>query len=268
MPNVPKNIINPAVFVAFGTDPNHPFNIALRDNDTWRGWVPEAPMKIVYCEGDEAVIYHNAIVARDSFLAAGATTVQAISGGINNGHGDCVTPALLSTKLFFDSYKLVENMLDVTVTGEGESVPGANDGGAVVHISGGTGYTVTWSTGATDTLVTGLADGQYDVTVVDAHGCGKVRAVTLGVTGIHEVARKLGVNVFPNPASNGINISLTNGDSQVFTISLMDITGRKVKVINNFSGDRLFIERGTLAKGVYILELKGQQVVRKKVIFE
>jgi hypothetical protein len=267
MPNVPKNIIDPLTFVTFGNDPTHPFNVALRDNDTWRGWVPEAPMKIVYCEGDNAVTYHNAIVARDSFLAAGATTVQAISGGAGNDHGGCVTPALISTKLFFDLYKVVENALSVTVTGEGESVAGANDAGAVVHVSGGTGYMVEWSNGATDTIVTGLADGSYNVTVTDGNGCGKVRTVTLGATGINTLP-KLGVNIYPNPAANGITVTLNSAINQTFTISLSDITGRQVKVINNFNGNNLFIERGTLAKGVYILEIQGEQVVRKKVIFE
>jgi len=53
-----------------------------------------------------------------------------------------------------------------------ETCEGFSDGGATAATSGGTAtYTYTWSTGFVGPTITGLADGNYSVTVVDNSGC-------------------------------------------------------------------------------------------------
>ncbi len=57
---------------------------------------------------------------------------------------------------------------------------GDSSGTAQVSITGGTApYTTTWNHGPTTANITGLADGTYCVTVVDANGCTVVTCVTL-----------------------------------------------------------------------------------------
>ncbi|MDX2001978.1 MAG: T9SS type A sorting domain-containing protein [Chitinophagales bacterium] len=266
MPSVPKLILVPQVLADFQADTNHFFNVALKDNDTWRGWIPRAPILMTYCEGDKAVNYENAIVARDRLIAAGGQNVVARSGGANNDHGGCVTPALLNAKLFFDGYRKRENNLAVQLIGDGESVPGASDAGALASVSGGTGYTIQWSNGENDSLITGLQNGEYTVTVTDSNGCAKTATITLGTTGINDAANKW-IRVYPNPAETYVLIDWQT-DYKVESIVLMDLTGRKIYQLEP-TLQPIQMDRKSLPAGVYIVEIKvGESIVREKVLFQ
>lgn len=105
MPEVPSVILVDSVLESFSSDPDHYFRVALRDNDVY-DWVPQAPVRMVYCESDSHVFYQNSIVCRDTMIANGATNVQAVSAGANFDHTDCAFPALLGSKIWFDSQKL------------------------------------------------------------------------------------------------------------------------------------------------------------------
>ncbi len=78
--------------------PGHPLNevLALQDN---YDWTPKNLMRIYYCEADEQVTYENAILAEETMIANGSTTVEALSMGADNNHGGCVAPSL--TNAFF-----------------------------------------------------------------------------------------------------------------------------------------------------------------------
>jgi hypothetical protein len=104
MPNVPSQILTDSILNAYETDPDHPFRLALRDNDLY-DWSPQAPVRMFYCEGDSHVSYQNSIVALQSFQANGAPQVNAQSAGASLDHGDCAFPALFSAKLWFDQLR-------------------------------------------------------------------------------------------------------------------------------------------------------------------
>ena len=60
------------------------------------------------------------------------------------------------------------------------SCSGANDGSIFLGVSGGTApYTYLWNTGATSNNVSGLADGNYSVTITDNQGCSLVENYTI-----------------------------------------------------------------------------------------
>ncbi len=62
--------------------------------------------------------------------------------------------------------------LNLSVTTTDETGVGTNDGTAKVIVTGGTAvYTYLWSNGATADTITGLAPGNYSITVTDANGC-------------------------------------------------------------------------------------------------
>ncbi len=68
----------------------------------------------------------------------------------------------------------------LTMSSTGETVFNAQDGTASVAVSGGSpGYTYLWSNGGITPMITGLAPGEYSVTVMDVVGCTMSGMVTV-----------------------------------------------------------------------------------------
>ncbi len=101
MPNVPSQILQDDLLQDFIDDPDHFFRVALRDNDLY-DWAPQAPVRMIYCEGDDHVSYLNSIVTLQAMQANGAPSVQGQSAGAGLDHGGCAYPALLTAKGWFD----------------------------------------------------------------------------------------------------------------------------------------------------------------------
>ncbi|MEM7035868.1 MAG: HYR domain-containing protein, partial [Bacteroidota bacterium] len=70
----------------------------------------------------------------------------------------------------------VEAAPTATATGTDEVCPGANDGTAT---AGPAGQSYMWNTGATSQTITGLAPGNYVVTVTNSNGCTDIASVTV-----------------------------------------------------------------------------------------
>ncbi|MEM6348006.1 MAG: T9SS type A sorting domain-containing protein [Bacteroidota bacterium] len=102
LPAVATTMLQPSYIQAVQSDPNHPFNIALRDNDLYN-WAPQSPLRMFYCEGDDVVPFENSIIAKDSMLANNAPNVDAVSVGPNNDHNTCILPSFLQIKIFVDT---------------------------------------------------------------------------------------------------------------------------------------------------------------------
>jgi len=94
MPTMPVQILKPQFLAAFLANTNHPFRLALRDNDLYR-WKPRAPLRMYHCQGDQDVLFANSQVALDSFQSLGATQARLIDPLSTGDHGDCVMPGLL-----------------------------------------------------------------------------------------------------------------------------------------------------------------------------
>lgn len=109
----PLRMLQPAVVQDVTANPDHPFNVALRDNDVY-AWAPIAPTRLYYCQADDQVPYLNSIVARDSMLARGAVNVVATDVNPAADHGDCVVPALTSTVFFFAGYQQINTLTDAS----------------------------------------------------------------------------------------------------------------------------------------------------------
>lgn len=103
----PIKLLKEEVLQAVMNDPNHPINVALAKNDTYNNWVPAAPMRLFYCMADDQVPFENSIVARDTLTAAGAPNFQATDVNSTADHGDCFTPALTATVLFFLGFQQI-----------------------------------------------------------------------------------------------------------------------------------------------------------------
>lgn len=104
MPSIPNRILKPEYLAAVRGNADHPLRRALRDNDL-TGFLPKAPLRLFHCSGDQDVLPANSTVARDRFVAAGAAGVLLLDPSAGADHGDCVEPALLAAKAWFDSLK-------------------------------------------------------------------------------------------------------------------------------------------------------------------
>lgn len=104
MPNVPSQILQDTFLTDFGTNPQNPMRIALKDNNLY-DWTPVAPVHMWACEADELVFYTNSELALSTMTANGAADVELASAGANLDHVSCAIPALLSARGWFDTLK-------------------------------------------------------------------------------------------------------------------------------------------------------------------
>jgi hypothetical protein len=81
-------------------EPDHPINVALRDNDTYN-FIPLAPTMLYYCTEDEQVPFANALLADSLMSVEGDDRVTAINGGPLT-HGGCVFGAIEAALEWFD----------------------------------------------------------------------------------------------------------------------------------------------------------------------
>lgn len=102
----PSRMLQPAFLQAVLTDPNHPYNVAMKLNNTY-AWAPNAPTRIFYCAADEVIPYTNGVVAKDTMTALGAVDLMASDVSSTSNHLDCVTPALTNTIFFFIGYQQI-----------------------------------------------------------------------------------------------------------------------------------------------------------------
>ncbi|MAQ70098.1 MAG: hypothetical protein CMD23_03275 [Flavobacteriales bacterium] len=101
LPEVPIEIFTDEYYQEYLNNENHPFKLALIDNDVYN-FVPQSPMRLLHCNGDDNVTYENAQVAYDYFVKNGADNVELIDGG-NFTHLECASIAILAGKIWIDS---------------------------------------------------------------------------------------------------------------------------------------------------------------------
>ncbi len=105
LPEVPKDMLSDSLVHLFVNDPEFIFKKVLIEN-SMDNWVPEMPMQICYCTGDEEVIYKNAIIAHAYMKENGAQNVKLRkAGGKKFTHRKCADWAVLYTKMYFDSFR-------------------------------------------------------------------------------------------------------------------------------------------------------------------
>jgi acetyl esterase/lipase len=98
-----KRMFQDSIIDAITSQPKHPINVALNDNDVYN-WAPSAPTRLYYCGSDEQVPNENSIVAEATMQGLGALDVQAINLNPALSHGGCVFPAITASIAFFKSF--------------------------------------------------------------------------------------------------------------------------------------------------------------------
>lgn len=115
--------------------------------------------------------------------------------------------------------------IDVTIN----DITDSQNGSASIIINGGTPpYSSEWSDGTEGLIIDDVAAGDYTVYVVDDNDC--TSELSISITGIGEQNELSTVVLYPNPASERVNIEFSN-KIDVISISLYDSYGRLIAQI-------------------------------------
>jgi len=113
-------------------------------------------------------------------------------------------------------------------------------------------------TNSVDVLWNTSGQGGIYVIETDANGCiGDTIGLAVTVlqsTNINEDKAEE-ISIYPNPFTKSTIISITNNKSN-YNLTLYDVTGQKVLEKENLNQTSYELERGTLSKGIYFLEIR------------
>ena len=101
LPNNPLEIFQTQYYEDFLNNENHPFKLALQDNDVYN-FIPESPLRLIHCNGDDNVTYENSVIAYDYFINGDAVDVELWDGG-DFDHTTCAMFATIAAKTWIDS---------------------------------------------------------------------------------------------------------------------------------------------------------------------
>ncbi|MFT4600905.1 MAG: hypothetical protein ACI857_001082, partial [Arenicella sp.] len=137
---------------------------------------------------------------------------------------------------------------------------GTTNGAIDVTITGGTPpYTILWDNAEITEDITGLAAGDYTITVTDDNGC--VVPMTFTVLSTVGIGTNITdeLTIYPNPTSGMVHIKL-DGD---FAFTILDARGRLV--ISQSTSDNSTVDLSSFESGVYFVRIQrdSESVVRK-----
>ncbi len=135
-------------------------------------------------------------------------------------------------------------------------------GGTILEGQGNDTINVQWgSSGA----------GSLAVSETDINGCqGDTSSivVNIGASGISDVTGD-DLKIYPNPFSNTTIIEFPNNDGGNYKLTLTDLSGKTVKVIENITVSRIELSRSDLSNGYYLIEISNKnRVFRDKILIK
>ncbi|MBI3510717.1 MAG: T9SS type A sorting domain-containing protein [Bacteroidetes bacterium] len=158
----------------------------------------------------------------------------------------------------------------LNLTSVDESASAACDGSANANASGGNAlYSFFWSPiGSTLQNVTNLCAGTYTCCVTDFSGCTTCTTVIVGtMNGINTNAGEMSVNIFPDPANENIQISISLSSVSDVHIEIFDVLGEKVDAIDLGNAGSANYNSSALVDGIYFFRISsGKEVITKRLI--
>jgi agmatine deiminase len=146
------------------------------------------------------------------------------------------------------------------------SGPETADGEAWIDITAGIPpHTVLWSTGETETSVTGLIPGTYSVMVRDAYNCIKTEPFTIDWTTSILQNETIILDVYPNPANYSVFVKTHNIPD---LIEFTDIIGKVIYSVNPTNTVNE-IDVSSVKTGVYFLKIYiGEESAVAKIVVQ
>lgn len=256
---IPINMFTQQASNSFFNDPNFPFKVRLVENDlTLNGWVPQTPMRMYYCTGDEQVAYQNSLVADSVWNALGAPDVASVRL-TNDNHNGCVDKALIAGKLFLEGK--LNNGIEVLLSVNGNTIT------ASVFDDDISNYDVEWSDGSSGLSINNVQDGlTYTVTLTHkTNGCSNTKSFTKeSALGIADYFNELDIKIFPSPAQNYVTIDVSYEDN--YTVQIFNSLGETVHQYENNNNSQAIININNFTPGVYFVVVNGTNAYRTSFI--
>ena len=106
--------------------------------------------------------------------------------------------------------------------------------------------------------------------VADAQKCMRVSGHLndLEEVGYGVQSSEFGVRCYPNPMKEFATIEFSNPGNEEYRLTLTDMTGKVVRMVEEIRGVQYELERSGLESGVYIIKLEGNKVYRGVLIAE
>jgi hypothetical protein len=190
-----------------------------------------------------------------------SVTVTAANGCEASDKVDVAVSAVLTGSIDGNADVILDETLQYAVNDNNGSVYDWQvTNGAVVNGQGSATVEIKWNAAGT---------GLVTVTEINADGCvgdAVTKQVSVGTTSVLNVNGDNSIRIFPNPASSFITIQFSNPDHETLDLNVIDVAGKIVKGVPSVSGEEVVISRDQLNEGLYFIELKGEKVVRKKVV--
>ena len=178
---------------------------------------------------------------------------------------------LLFLTTVFISQVMAQGSLTVATSHTNAAVCTApcNGTATVTNVTGGTPpYTYLWGTNPTQSTptATGLCPGSYSVGVGDATSpipnFGGATVIVTCIQGVNEYVLNQFVEIFPNPASDNISVTLSySNGGMIKEISVFNSLGEKVlhETFSSFTKFNNAVDLRALSSGTYFLELRDQK---------
>ncbi len=147
--------------------------------------------------------------------------------------------------------------------------PGKSNGYIVAQASGGTApYAYVWDDGTSTSTLINLGLGEYCVRVVDARSCMATICTEVSVhTSTANLPSLEALNLFPNPANDQIELSLSFTENQEVELQLVDVSGKILaqKTAANVLAESFVFDLMDFAEGLYFVKIRTEQgsVVRR-----
>lgn len=150
------------------------------------------------------------------------------------------------------------------------STIGFNDGSATVTPAGGTQpYSYNWSNGSGSQTITGLAGGNYTVTVTDSNGCSETLTLVVDeVVGIAPLFDGNAFTMYPNPSTGIFHIRFERNIQEWAFVSVYDLNGRMIHKTDLFAlkNYQTLIDLGQVAEGNYLVRVRiGNETVTRRL---
>jgi PKD repeat protein len=134
----------------------------------------------------------------------------------------------------------------------------SHDGVVTVDVINGTQpFTYIWSDDSTGFGISNLAPGTYSVTVTDQNGCSATASTVLAVTGISKVSGPALVSIYPNPATDVLNLVWLQ--KSMAEVSILDLAGNVITTFETSGEAKSIYDVHNLASGTYVVRIIGKE---------